>query len=153
METVLPDHITLHQEIIYNFEHMPYLLRPDKWKCFIVPKTQASKNITSNASYMITHIDYKTNELTCKINGEAFSIKIIYIIPDMIDKNLSTISNKGYGNEEMSELDFVRLIHCLIFSRGDKAKEVIEKVIDIFISSKMKYNHFIDLHLTLNTII
>lgn len=102
---------------------------------------------------MITHIDYKTNELICKINGEAFSIKIIYIIPDMIDKNLSTISNKGYGNEEMSELDFVRLIHCLIFSRGDKAKEVIEKVIDIFISSKMKYNHFIDLHLTLNTII
>ena len=71
----------------------------------------------------------------------------------MIDKNLNTISKKDYSNKEMSELDFIRLMHALIFSSKDKARENIGKVIDIFISSKMKHNHFIDLHLALKTMI
>ena len=53
----------------------------------------------------------------------------------------------------MSELDFVRLMHAPIFSSKNKAKENIGKVIDIFISSKIKHNHFIDLHLALKTMI
>ncbi|MBQ2613362.1 MAG: hypothetical protein IJG19_05790 [Methanobrevibacter sp.] len=154
VETVLPDEITLNQEVTYNFEHMSYLLSPEKIEVFYRSKNSTiQKHDKPCIIYMITHIDYKTDELICKINGEAFSIKIIHISPEMIDKNLNTISKKDYSNEEMSELDLVRLVHCLIFSRGNQAKNAIEQIIDIFKSSKMKHNNFIDLHLALKTMI
>lgn len=80
VETALPDGVTLHQEVTYNLEHRSYLLKPDKIEVFYRSKNSTIKKHDKPCIiYMITNIDYKTDELICKINGEAFSIKIIYI--------------------------------------------------------------------------
>ena len=155
VESVFPDNRTLHHEATYNLEHMSYMINPEKIEVFYLCKNSTIKKHDKPCIiYMITNIDYKTNEIICKINGEAFSIKIIYISQEEIDKILNTISKIDYSKEEISEVDFVRLIHCLIFAQKEQAKRVVKKVIDLFLGIKrIKFQHHIDLHQALKTMI
>ena len=104
--------------------------------------------------YLITNINYNTNKLTYNINNEVFSINIIYISQKKIDKILNTISSRDYSKEELSEVDMVRLIHCLIFANKKHSKGVVKKVAEIFVGiEKIKHQHHLDLHLALKTMI
>lgn len=155
VESVLPDGIILHQEAIYNFEHMSYLMDPEKAEVFYQCKISTiNKHDKPCILYLITNIDYKTDELIYKINGEAFSIKIIYISQDQIEETLNTISKIDYSKEELSEVDFVRLMHCLIFAQKKEARNVVKRVIKIFRSIKnIRQEYHIELHLGLTTMI
>lgn len=155
VESVFPDNKTLHHEATYNLEHMSYPINPEKTEVFYLCKNSTIKKHDKPCIiYMITNIDYKTDEMICKINSEAFSIKIIYISQERIDKILNTISKIDYSKEEISEVDFVRLIHCLIFAQKEQAQRVVKKVVEIFIGiKKIKFQHHIDLHQALKTMI
>lgn len=153
--SAMPDGKHLHHDTIFDLEHMSYLLTPDKIEVLYHSKNSTIKKYDQPCIlYLITNIDYKTDELICKINNEVFSIKIIYFNHQKITEIINTISKKDYSKQEISEVDFIKLVYCLIFANKSKAKNVIEKIIDIFTSiKKIKFQHRLDLHLALKTMI
>ena len=155
LESVMPDHDTLFEEATYDLEHMSYFIDPDKMEVFYQCKNSTiKKHGTPCIIYVITNINYKTKDIIHYINNEAFSIRIIYISQEKIDKILNTISSRDYSKEELSELDMVRLIHCLIFANKKHSKRVVKKVAEIFVGiKKIKHQHHLDLHLALKTMI
>lgn len=155
VESVLPDGKNIMQESIVGVEQQSYLVDPDKTEAIYWYKLEnIKKHKKPSIPVIVTNINYKTDELICKINGEVFNIKVIYFSPEKIDKILNTIMEKDYSKEEMSEADFIKLVHCLTFATKDKSKEVIEKVVNIFVAcEKIQGIHQMDLHLALKIMI
>jgi hypothetical protein len=155
VESVLPDGEIIMQESTIGVEQQAYLITPEKTEAIYSYKHHnIKKHEKPSICVIVTNIDYKTDELLCKINSEFFTIKIIFYNQDRIDKILNTLSKKDYSTEEMSEADFLNLVHCIIFSVKDNAKETIEKIVKIFVScEKIQDQHQLDLHLALKIMI
>lgn len=156
VESVLPDGKQIHFETVFDIEHMSYHIKPEKAETFYLYKNSTIKKHDKPCIlYMITNIDYKSDEIICKINNETFSIRVIYIDMEKIDNILNTISKKDYSKVKFSDADFMRLIHCLVFTTKEEAHRVIERVIDLFIKLKnvMTDDHIMDMHLSLKIMI
>lgn len=155
VETALPDGENLFYESTLGLEQLAYLLTPEKTEIIYLYKNfNISKHKIPSIPIIVTNINYKTDELACKINGEFFTIKIIYFSPEKIDKILNSLGKKDYSKEEMSEVDFLSLVHCLIFATKENAKKVIKKIVDIFVCcEKIQEDHQLDLHLALKIMI
>ena len=155
VESALPDNKTLNRAAILNLEHMSYPLYPGKAEIFYLCKNSTVHKYDKPCFvYLITNIDYKSDEIIFKKDDDAFSIKIIYISQDKIDKTLNTISLKDYSKEEISEVDFIHLIHCLIFTTKKEAQRIVKKVAEIFVGiKKIKPQHHLDLFIALKTMI
>ena len=155
VESVLPDGKSILKESTVGVEQQSYLVDPDKSEIIFWYKLEnIKKHEKPSIPVIVTNIDYKTDELICKINGEVFNIKVIYYSPERIDKILNTISAKDYSKEEMSEADFIKLVHCLIFATKEHAEDVIKRVVNIFAScEKIQDKHQMDLHLALRIMI
>ena len=63
---------------------------------------------------------------------------------------LNTLRNKDFKQEVLTDVEYLRLIHCIIFAKEPFAKDVIEKASNLFaLMENIKFNHQIDLHLAL----
>ena len=155
VESVLPDGEQLTHEATLGLEQLANLLTPEKTEIIYLYKNfNIAKHEKPSIPIIVTNYDYKTDELVCKINGEFFTIKIIYFSPEKIEKTINSLCKKDYSKEEMSEADFLKLVHCIIFARKENAKDVIEKAVDIFVScEKIQDNYQLDLHLALKIMI
>ena len=155
VESVLPDGEIIMQESTLNVEQQAYLMTPDKIEhIYFYKHFNIGKHEKPCIPVIVTNIDYKTDELLCKINGEFFTIKIIYFNQKKIDKIINTLSKKDYSKEVMSEADFINLVHCLIFATKEHSKEVIENIVKIFVTcEKIREPHRLDLYLALKIMI
>ena len=85
---------------------------------------------------------------------EIIAVDVEYETDHAKIKILNTLSEKDYSKEEMSEADFINLVHCIIFATKEHAKEVIEKIVKIFVScEKIQDKHQMDLFLALKIMI
>ncbi|WP_298523560.1 hypothetical protein [uncultured Methanobrevibacter sp.] len=155
VESVLPDGKIIMQESTLNVEQQAYIITPAKVEHLYFYKIfNIGKHEKPCIPVIVTNIDYKTDEILYKINGEFFTIRIIYFSKEKIDIILNTLSEKDYSKEEMSEADFINLVHCIIFATKEHAKEVIEKIVKIFVScEKIQDKHQMDLFLALKIMI
>lgn len=85
--------------------------------------------------YILTGQDYPPYK-DFTIDYYRFSVNFIVYDEDKIQKTLNTLSNKDYSKEELSEVEFLDFLYCIILANRDIAKEVIKKSITIFDSMK-----------------
>lgn len=155
VESVAPDGRYILQDSMLSIEHLSYVLTLNKIGILYFYKTSTTiKHQKPCIPVIVTNINYHTDELILKYNNDTFSVKVIYFSPEKVEKILNTLSKKDYSKEELSEFDFLNLVHCLIFAPKGKEKEVVERVANIFVTiEKAKQHHRLDLHLALKVMI
>ena len=87
---------------------------------------------------------------------DGFSFRIYYRIYDekKVYKLLNTLKNKDYSKEEMSNKEFLRFAYCLVFAKKPYAKDIVEKLVNLFCSMEhLTHKQQLDLHLSLKTMI
>ena len=103
---------------------------------------------------VVTNHDYGKEYEDYVIDG--FSFRIYYRIYDKkkVYKLLNTLKNKDYIKEEMSNKEFIRFVYCLVFAKMPYAKDVVEKLVNLFCSmERLTHKQQLDLHLSLKTMI
>ena len=155
VERVGPDDKYLTEDSIIGVEHLSGVLSQDKSiKLYNYKTTSTGKYNLPCILILVTKINYYTDELIIKFNNDTFSVKVIYISPEKIEKILNTSENKNYLIEEVSEVDFLNLVHCLVFAPDKKQKSVIKRVANIFVSMEnINESYHLDLHYALKTMI
>jgi hypothetical protein len=87
---------------------------------------------------------------------DGFSFRTYYRIYDKkkVYKLLNTLKNKDYSKEEMSNKEFLRFAYCLVFAKKPYAKDIVEKLVNLFCSMEhLTHKQQLDLHLSLKTMI
>lgn len=85
VESVLPDGKVIMQESTLNVEQQAYIITPAKVEHLYFYKIfNIGKHEKPCIPVIVTNIDYKTDEILYKINGEFFTIRIIYFSKERI---------------------------------------------------------------------
>ena len=71
------------------------------------------------------------------VDNYVFRVNFIVYDEDKIQETLNTLSNKDYSKEELSEVEFLDFLYCIILANNDIAKDVIKKSIAIFNSMEI----------------
>ena len=155
VETILPDGKLISRESTVLLEHLSYKLTDDKinsiyeYKLSLIAKFKRPCHI-----FVATNLEYVQNEIPIRIDNDPILIKIISFDEEKINKILSNLMQKDYTNNEISEVDFLKLLYCITFAKEPFAQDVIKKCITLFASiERMEYQHQLDLHLALKIMI
>ena len=155
IEKVEPDNKEIFDPAIIVLDHMSYKLDPDKINSSFEYKM--SKIMKSKALcfiYIVTNIDYSDEILIKMSHYDHFSIRIIHFDKEKIYKMLNTLTQKDYTKHVFNDEDLIRFVYCLIFSKKPFAKDVIEQLVDLFVSVKnISFEYMLYLHLALKTMI
>ena len=150
VESILPDGKNVKYAAITNMEHQARKLSPSKiediffYSIFLIGKFKQPCY-----SYVITSVNHGVKEKIYEIDGHPLKIHFILFDEKRIYKILSTLNKIDYTKVNMSEMDFIRLNHCIIF-----AKDIIEKSVNLFISiEKIKFEYQLVLFLALKMMI
>ncbi len=104
--------------------------------------------------YIITNIDYNDEILIKMSHFDHFSIRVIFFDNERIYKMLSMLIKKDYSKHVFSDVDLIRFVYCLIFSKKPFAKEVIHKLVELYVNIDTIYSEYkIYLHSALKTMI
>ena len=155
VESILPDGKNVKYAAITNMEHQARKLSPSKiediffYSIFLIGKFKQPCY-----SYVITNVNHGVKEKIYEIDGHPLKIHFILFDEKRIYKILSTLNKIDYTKVNMSEMDFIRLNHCIIFAKDYYAKDIIEKSVNLFISiEKIKFEYQLVLFLALKMMI
>ena len=155
IEKVLPDNKILKDSAILILDHMSYRLNPSKIKSSFEYKISQIMQLQElSYIFIVTNIKYNEDVLIRMSHFDHFSIRVIFVDEEKIQKMLSILTKKDYSKEVFSDRDLIRFVHCLIFSKKESAKDIIRKLTDLFVSiENITPYHQIYLHFTLKTMI
>ena len=155
IEKVLPDNKMIFDPAIIIVDHMSYKLDVDKIDSsfeYKMSKIMKSKELCY--MYIITNIDYNDEILIKMSHFDHFSIRVIFFDNERIYKMLSMLIKKDYSKHVFSDVDLIRFVYCLIFSKKPFAKEVIHKLVELYVNIDTIYSEYkIYLHSALKTMI
>ena len=106
--------------------------------------------------YAIVATDYDYGKDYEDYTIEGFTFRIYFRIFDenKVQKLLNTLKQKDYSKDELTNADFIKIIHCLVFAKRSYAKKVVEELVYLFASMEhITLKHQLDLHLALKMMI
>ena len=155
IEKVLPDNEKLFNPAIIILDHMSYRLDSDKIDSsfeYKFSKIMNSKKLCY--LFIVTNIKYNEDVLIKMSHYDHFSIRVILIDEEKIQKMLSMLTSKDYIKYKFTDKDLIRFVYCLIFSKKTFAKDIIKKLIDLFMSiENITHDYQLYLHFALKTMI
>ena len=80
--------------------------------------------------YILTGEKYPKN-MVYEVEGTVFKVNFICYDEDKIQKTLNILSIKDYSNEELSEVEFLDFLYCIILTKEEYFLKVLYKSIEI----------------------
>ena len=155
IEKVLPDNKVIFDPAIIIVDHMSYKLDVDKIDSsfeYKISKIMKSKNLCY--LFIVTNIDYNDEILIKMSHFDHFSIRVLVFDEKRIYKMLSMLIKKDYTKYVFSDVDLIRFVYCLIFSKKPFVKDVIHKLVELYVSiDNICSEYRIYLHSALKTMI
>ena len=122
----------LYDYAIILLEHQTGRLTPKKLKKILKYYIQTiGMHETICYIYVLTGEKYEKFE-DIEIEGVVFRINFVSYDEEKIDKTLNTLRNKDYDNEELSEVELLDFLFCMILTKAENFDKVINKSIEIF---------------------
>ena len=122
----------LYDYAIILLEHQTGRLTPKKLKKILKYYIQTiGLHETICYIYVLTGEKYEKFK-DIEIEGVVFRINFVSYDKEKIDKTLNTLRNKDYDNEELSEIELLDFLFCLILTKAENFDDVVSKSIEIF---------------------
>ncbi len=153
-EVVNPDGI-ITQKSVSNVEHQSELPKPVKIDAIFDYRIGiVHENNICPFSIVITNID-PGEKLQCyESHGQIFYIYYIYVDSEEIRKRLSILTDIVKSSKVLSQSEALNFAYIAIFVKNDEAKEILEKLAQLFRDAKIKEDELqMDLHHVLKKII